>query len=162
MQGQLQETMFKIIEGDSQPFYLFIYLFILSWTKFSPWITNIFIKKICHIKFHEKFHNPVSLFWIKNNSCNFTKKSWSMIFFLKNFSVNRIYVIESHDKSLGLRGRLFIYLFFMDQIDIIEFHGIFLVCHSQPFFQSQIFFFQFFSLFRKWFDHISCPFIFRT
>jgi hypothetical protein len=27
MQGQLQETMFKIIEGDSQPFYLFIYLF---------------------------------------------------------------------------------------------------------------------------------------
>ncbi len=26
MQGQLQKTMLKIIEGDSQPFYLFIYL----------------------------------------------------------------------------------------------------------------------------------------
>jgi hypothetical protein len=112
---------------------------------------HFFLKRICHIKFHDKFHNPFSPSWTKNSSWNFTKKKlvhdWQDFF--NFFIVNWIYIIESHDKSLGLTGLLFTYLSWTKLISLNSMNN-FLVCHSQPFFPSQIFFFQFFFFFCKW------------
>jgi hypothetical protein len=79
-------------------------------------LQTFFFFKICHIKFHDKIHKPFSSILDQKQFMELHKKKlvYDSQDFLNFFIVNQIYVIEIHDKSLGLRGLLFIYLFVMD------------------------------------------------